>query len=101
MTKVRVKSGDTVWLPMPWSEVCMHLRIADQLRNVRITSEGAQILNDDGTRFSFEITYGEAGIFSDADGLYINQEEEVCPSPQMPPSTDGATSSPAEPREVR
>lgn len=89
----RVKSGDVVRVRMPWSEACMHLRVAETVRDVRILPDGAQILNEDGTRFSFPITYGEAGIFSDADGLYVNQEEEVCPSPQMRPSTDGTTSS--------
>lgn len=67
----RVKSGDVVRLKLPWSEVCMHLRVADQERDVRVLDTGAQILNEDGTPFSFPITHGEAGIYTDPNGLYI------------------------------
>lgn len=66
----RIKPGDVVRLKLPWSEVCMHLRIADQVRDVRVLDDGAQILNDDGTPFSFPVTHGEAGIYTDAHGLY-------------------------------
>lgn len=67
----RVKPGDVVWLKLPWSEACMHLRVAGQVRDVRVLADGAQILNDDGTPYSFPVTHGEAGIYSDADGLYV------------------------------
>jgi hypothetical protein len=70
----RVKPGDVVRLKLPWSEACMHLRIADHVRDVRVLADGAQILNDDGTRFSFPVTHGEAGIYSDAQGLYIQED---------------------------
>lgn len=73
--KVRVKSGDVVRLQMPWSEVCMHLRVADQVRNVKVHDTSASILNEDGTAYTFPVTHGEVGIYSDADGLYIQQEE--------------------------
>jgi len=71
VTKVRVKSGDVVRLTMPWSEACMYLHVADKVMDVRVLDRGAQILNDDGTRYSFPVTHGEVGIFTDADGLYI------------------------------
>lgn len=71
----RIKTGDTVPVRLPWSEACMHLKVAGQVRNVRILATGAQILNDDGTGYSFPVTHGEAGIFQDAAGLYIQQEE--------------------------
>lgn len=67
----RVKPGDVVRVKLPWSEVCMHMHVADQERDVRVLEHGAQILNADGTPFSFPITHGEAGIYTDADGLYI------------------------------
>lgn len=67
----RIKTGDVVRLKMPWSEVCMHLKVAGQVRNVRVLDTGAQILNDDGTPYSFPVTHGEAGIYTDAQGLYI------------------------------
>ena len=67
----RVKSGEEIALRLPWSEVCMHLKVAGQVRNVRVLDTGAQILNDDGTPYSFPVTHGEAGIYTDAQGLYI------------------------------
>jgi hypothetical protein len=63
MTKARI--GETVTVEMPWSEVNMHMRIAGKTMPVRVQSNGAQILNADGTDFSFPITYGEAGITVD------------------------------------
>jgi hypothetical protein len=71
----RVKSGDVVRVKLPWSEACMHMRVADQVRNVKVFDNAASILNEDGTPFSFPITHGEAGIYSDANGLYIQEEE--------------------------
>ena len=60
--------GSTYRLELPYSEVCMHMRVAGQTRNVRVLADGAQILNDDMTPFSFPITWGEAGIGRDGDG---------------------------------
>ncbi len=74
--KKRVKPGDVIRHRMPWSEVCMHLKVAEQVRSVRVLETGAQILNEDGTRYSFAINHGEAGIYRDAQGLYIQDEEK-------------------------
>lgn len=71
---MRVKPGDVVRVQLPWSEACMHLRVADAVRDVRILETGAQILNADGTPYSFPVTHGEAGIYRDAQGLYIQSE---------------------------
>jgi hypothetical protein len=72
----RVKPGDVVRLTLPWSEACMYLHMADKVRNVLVKDHGAQILNEDGSRYSFPITHGEAGILRDADGLYTYNEKE-------------------------
>lgn len=69
--KQRVKPGDVLRLTLPWSEVCMHLRVAGQVRDVRILDDAAQILWDSGRPFSFPITHGEAGVYRDAEGLYV------------------------------
>ena len=87
----RLSPGTIVSVTLPWSEVCMHLKVAGQTRPVEVLPDGAQILNEDGTKLSFPVTHGEAGIFQDAKGLYIHQEEEECPNPQTPLSTDGGT----------
>ena len=71
----RLKPGDVVTLTLPWSEVCMYMNIAGKVRGVRVLETGAQILNDDGTAFSFPVTHGEAGIYQDAGGLYIHERE--------------------------
>jgi hypothetical protein len=70
VTKRRVTVGETVELLLPWSEVCMHMEVADQVRSVLVTDTGAQLLNEDGTEGSFPITHGEAGLYRDAEGLY-------------------------------
>lgn len=74
--KRRVKPGDVVRLRLPWSEVCMFMHVAEQVKDVRVLEDGAQILNEDGTRFSFPVTHGEAGFYRDADGLYTYNEEK-------------------------
>lgn len=68
----RVTVGDIVRLCLPWSEVCAHMRVADEVRSVRVLEHWVQILNDDGTPFSFPVTHGEAGIYRDAEGLFIH-----------------------------
>lgn len=69
--KQRLTVGQVVSVKLPWSEVCMHMHVQDQVRNVRVLEHGAQILNDDGTPFSAPITHSEAGIYRDAEGLYV------------------------------
>jgi hypothetical protein len=71
--KVYVQPGDVVRVELPHSEVCMHMRVAGQVRRVRITEDrypAAQILNEDGSNFSFGIGLGEAGFYTDAEGIY-------------------------------
>ena len=63
--------GDIVNVVLPHSEVCMHMRVAGKRMNVQVLSHrSAQLLNDDGTPFSFPILAVEAGIYQDKDGLY-------------------------------
>jgi hypothetical protein len=48
---------------LPWSEACVHMRVAGREMWVRPVANGmAQILNDDGSNFSSPITRGEAGL---------------------------------------
>lgn len=60
----RIRWAETVELP--FSEVCMAMRVAGQRRPV-IALEGnmAQILNGDGSCFSAPVTRGEAGLSYD------------------------------------
>lgn len=59
---IDARVGDVVRVTLPWSEVCMHMRVADRVMDVRVLEHGAQLLNADGSNFSFPITHGEAGI---------------------------------------
>ena len=66
---------------MPYSEVCMHMRIAGKEMVCVIAGNGrsVQLYTPDHTvsspgqliPFSAPILVGEAGIFEDSDGFYI------------------------------
>ena len=49
-------------LEMPWSEVCMHMKIAGTIMLGELLPNGmVQLYTLDGAQFSFPITAGEAG----------------------------------------
>ncbi|WP_326827449.1 hypothetical protein [Streptomyces sp. NBC_01751] len=62
--------GETVAVRLPWSEVCMHMRVAGEIRPVLLKEHGAQILNEDGSNFSFPVTFGEAGFRANVDRTF-------------------------------
>lgn len=70
-SKKRVQVGDTLTVKLPFSEVCMHLQVAGKKRPIHVLQTMTQILNEDGTPFSIPVTHGEAGLYSDAEGLYV------------------------------
>lgn len=73
MDKRRVNVGDTVLMILPYSEVCMHLKIAGQARQVQLLHGAAQIYSEDGTPFSFPVGCGEAGFhYDDLGWYYVN-----------------------------
>jgi hypothetical protein len=53
-----------VRVTLPYSEVCMHMRVAGKEMWVLPlpNSSMAQLLNEDGSRFSIPVTRGEAGV---------------------------------------
>lgn len=58
---------DAIRVRLPFSEVCMHMKVAGEIMWARIIRRPsgypmAQLLNDDGTPFSFPITMSEAGM---------------------------------------
>jgi hypothetical protein len=71
MGKRYVSVGEVVSVKLPWSEVCMFMRVSDQVRPVKVLADGAQILNEDGSPFSSAVTHGEAGFYRDASGVYV------------------------------
>jgi hypothetical protein len=58
-------------LELPYSEVCMHLRVAGTRMGARLQPNGmVQLLDVDGRDFSLPITAAEAGLHRDQDGWY-------------------------------
>lgn len=72
MPKRYVNVGDKVRVRLPWSEVCMHMGVAGREMFVRPLASTAQLIDDNGREFSFPITLGEAGFYTDSAGIYTN-----------------------------
>lgn len=73
MTSIKryIVSGQRVAIKLPWSEVCLSMRVADRTMNVELLDGGrAQIHTADGP-FSFPILASEAGFSRDASGYYV------------------------------
>lgn len=73
-----IERGQVVTLELPYSEVCMHMGVAGQVMQVRLTPGPhpmAQLIRD-GRPFSFPVTTGEAGIYRDANGYYAYAAQE-------------------------
>lgn len=54
--------GTRVTVELPYSEVCMHMRVAGKTMAVDVLPTMAQLIDSDGRNFSFPITHGEAGL---------------------------------------
>jgi hypothetical protein len=68
----RVKVGDFGTTKMPHSEVCMSMRVAGKVMRFKVLSERlVQLYDPDNySKFGAPILPGEAGIFTDSDGMY-------------------------------
>lgn len=68
---VYVKPGDKVTeMVLPYSEVCMHMRVAGKRAQVDVGDRCAQIRKKNGDRFSAPILLSEAGFYQDAKGWF-------------------------------
>ncbi|MEU1552205.1 hypothetical protein ABZ517_05710 [Streptomyces scabiei] len=65
MELVELEIGDHIFVTLPYSEVCVHLGVADRVMEVEVREHGAQLMKD-GRPFSIPITWGEAGIYTDS-----------------------------------
>jgi hypothetical protein len=64
-------------IELPYSEVCMHLRVAGTRMRARLQANRmVQLLQPDGTDFSFPITDGEAGLYTDEQGAWLLTADE-------------------------
>ena len=69
MGKRLIHPNQETILELPYSKVCMHLRVAGTRMRARLQPDGmVQLLQPDGRDFSFPITAGEAGLDHDQDG---------------------------------
>lgn len=68
----RIKVGEFGTTLMPHSEVCMSMRVAGKVMRFKVVSDRAvQLYDADSYReFSFPILPGEAGIYTDDQGMY-------------------------------
>lgn len=62
--RMDLEIGDRVFVTLPYSEVCVHMQVADRVMEVEVREHGAQIMQD-GEPYSMAITWGEAGIYTD------------------------------------
>lgn len=82
LVKTYLAYGDTAVITLPYSEVCMHMRVAGtamkaelfQVITCRTHYGMVQLYSEDGSMFSDPITTGEAGIYQDARGYYYYPE---------------------------
>ena len=69
MGKRPIHPNQETILELPYSEVCVHLRVAGTRMGARLQPDGmVQPLDPDGRDFSFPITAAEAGLHHDQDG---------------------------------
>lgn len=60
-----IRPGERVKVRLPWSEVCMSMRVAGKVMWAELVEDGAaiQLYDAEGDKFSFPITLGEAGFY--------------------------------------
>ncbi|WP_280404770.1 hypothetical protein [Nocardia brasiliensis] len=67
MDRIKLRVGDRVRLTLPCSEVMLHMRLAEQVMEVEVLDGSMAQLWQGGEKVSFPVTWGEAGIYSDAE----------------------------------
>lgn len=65
MTPTTIRPGERIKVRLPWSEVCMHMRVAGKIMDAELVENGTaiQLYDEEGDAFSFPITLGEAGFY--------------------------------------
>lgn len=83
--KRRVQAGDQAVVELPFSEVCMHMRVAGQIRRIELVGTGptvhykvmVQVFDARDRLCGPPITPGEAGVYRDEQGFYIYEPDLV------------------------
>jgi hypothetical protein len=83
--KQPIHPDQEVVLELPYSEVCVHLRVAGTRVRARLQANGmVQLLDPDGREFSFPITAAEAGLDHDQHGWYRVVVDPLDPPADLP-----------------
>lgn len=70
-------SGQKILYTMPYSEICMHMKIAGKLMWVELLNDRvAQLYDLNHQKFSAPVLYCEAGIFRRGDEFYTYLDDE-------------------------
>jgi hypothetical protein len=84
-----IRPTEEFTIELPYSEVCMHLRVAGTRMRARLQpNRMVQLLQPDGTDFSFPITDSEAGLYTDEQGAWLLSADEEPDQPTEDPLTD-------------
>lgn|ERR1041385_4130283 len=79
-----IRPGDVARLELPWSAVCMHMRVAGRVMHAQMTHGKypmVQLLNPSGSNFSAPILTSEAGVYGDVEhGFYYYAVKDDAPS---------------------
>jgi hypothetical protein len=82
-----IRSTEEFTIELPYSEVCMHLRVAGTRMRARLQANRmVQLLGPDGTDFSFPITDSEAGLYTDEQGAWLLTADKEPDQPEDPPT---------------
>jgi hypothetical protein len=80
-----IRPTEEFTIQLPYSEVCMHLRVAGTRMRARLQpNRMVQLLYPDGTDFSFPITDSEAGLYTDEHGAWLLTADEEPDQPEDP-----------------
>ena len=87
MGKRLIRPTEEFTIQLPYSEVCMHLRVAGTRMRARLQpNRMVQLLGPDGSDFSFPITDSEAGLHTDEQGAWLTTTDEEPDQPADPPT---------------
>lgn len=87
MGKRLIRPTEEFTTDLPFSEVCMHLGVAGTRMRARLEpNQMVQLLQPDGSQFSFPITAGEAGLEIDGAGAWLTtvDHDPDWPAPDLP-----------------
>lgn len=77
MGKRLIRPNEEFTTTLPFSEVCMHLRVAGTQMRARLEpNRMVQLLGPDGSEFSIPITDSEAGLLTNDQGVWLLTDDD-------------------------